>query len=101
MEWIVGITTGLISGLVAGAVVSSVFYWLSGWDLKREADDLRRLNILTIKALVEAGIAEVNFDATGKPAGLVYRLQAGAGELKLSGSLVSLDVQRHPQLSAE
>jgi hypothetical protein len=101
MEWIVGITTGLISGLVSGALVSWVFYRLSGRDLAREAEDLRKLNIMTVKALVEAGIADVNFDAGGKPIGLRYRLHVDAGELKLSGSLTTHVVRGHPQRSAE
>ena len=99
MDWIIGIATGLISGLVTGMMTCWFFYWLSGKELKQEADDLRQLNILVIRALVQAGLAEVNFDANGKPIGLVYRLQAGAGTVRLSGSApaATVEVLHNPQ----
>lgn len=81
MEWVVGI----ISGFITGTITCAIFYWLGGKDLRREAADLRRLNILTIQALVNAGLAEVHFDAQGNPRGLVYRFQ-GSGGVSVGGS---------------
>src|SRR5882724_855947 len=86
MEWIIGIVTGLISGLVTGTLTCWYFYWRSGKDLKQEAENLRQLNILIIHALVQARLAEVNFDSKGKPIGLVYRLPEGATSGSISGS---------------
>jgi hypothetical protein len=97
MEWKIGITTGLISGLVTGTLTCWFFYWLSGKDLKREAEDLRKLNILIIRALKEAGLADANFDANGKPRGLVLKLRASVGATMHRGSAATLEVQRNPQ----
>jgi hypothetical protein len=77
MDWN-SIVSGLISGLITGTVTCWVFYWLGGRDLKREASDLRKLNILVINALVQARLADVSVDAQGHPVGLRLKLDAGA-----------------------
>jgi hypothetical protein len=94
--WFLGIVSGLISGLITGTLTCGVFYWLAGRDLEQEASDLRQLNRLTISALVQVGLAEVNRDAQGNPVGLRYRLDAGRGTVRLSGSLVDLTVNPPP-----
>jgi hypothetical protein len=96
MEWMNSVVAGLISGLITGTLTCWVFYWLAGRDLKREANDLRKLNILTIRALVQAGLAEVNVDAQGNPVGLRYTLKAESGTFTLSGSVADLRVHRKP-----
>lgn len=90
MEWIVGI----VSGVITGTATCAFFYWLSGKDLKREANDLRRLNVLIIRALVNAGLAEVNFDGQGNPLGLVFRFEVGDG-LSIS-DFASATIKRSP-----
>ena len=90
MEWIIGIVTGLISGLIAGTLTCWFFYWLSGKDLKREAEDLRQLNILIIRALVQGGLAKVNFDADGKPKGLVLEPRGSARGITITKSAASV-----------
>lgn len=82
--WIVG----LISGLITGFVTCLVFYVLSGRDLKKEADDLRKLNVLIIRAMENARIVAVNWDADGRPIGLIHRLDASGG-ITLSGSALA------------
>jgi hypothetical protein len=52
------------------------FYWLSGKDLNREANELRRLNVLIIRALAHAGLADVNFEDEENPTGLVFKVHA-------------------------
>jgi hypothetical protein len=100
MEWIVGITTGLISGFLSAAVVSLVFYRLAGRDLAREADDLRQLNMLLMNALEEVGIAEVNRDANGKPIGLRYRRHVDE-RVTVSETVKAVVVPHHPERLAE
>lgn len=85
---------GIVSGLVTGVITCWFFYWLAGKDLRREASDLRQLNILTIRALAHAGLAEFNFDAQGKPIGLIYRFEA-EGKLNLRGE--ALAEVHHPE----
>lgn len=93
-QWIVGV----VSGLISGSLTCWFFYWLSGRDLKREANhlkresgDLKELNILIIRAMQNAGIADVVFDENGIPRGLRYIFvgDAGAGDtITLGGSAV-------------
>ena len=90
MEWIIGIVTGLISGLIAGTLTCWFFYWLSGKDFKREVEDLRKLIILIIRALEQADLAKVSYDADGKPKGLVLELRANIGAVAASGSVASV-----------
>jgi hypothetical protein len=92
MEWIVGI----VSGLISGTMTCWLFYWLSGKDLKRETEDLRSLNILTIKALVAAGLADVELDINGKPTGLRYKFE-GSGTLTVRGSALAGQGAFEPQ----
>ena len=87
MEWVIGI----VSGLITGTMTCAVFYWLGGKDLKREAEDLRRLNILTIRALHHAGLAEINFDAAGKPVGLVFSFRSSGGIRASGTSIVTVE----------
>ncbi len=88
MDWN-SIVSGLISGLMTGTLTCWVFYWLAGKDLKREASDLRKLNILTIRALEQVGLAEVHMDAQGNPVGLKYNLDP-AETLTLTGSVTNI-----------
>jgi hypothetical protein len=87
-DMVVGIVAGIVSGLLTGTLTCWFFYWLSGRDLRREADDLRRLNILIVRSLQAAGIIEVTWDAQGNPLGLVYRVDV-TQHLKLSGSALA------------
>jgi len=88
------IIVGLLTGVVSSTVVAVVFYYLSGRDLANEASDLRKLNLLLIRALHNAGIIEVTFDDKGKPRGLVISANA-ANALQLDGS-VDVSVSRIP-----
>jgi hypothetical protein len=90
MEWIISIVTGLVSGLMSGTLTCWYFYRKSGNDLKQEADNLRNLNILIIRALEQAGLAKVSYDADGKPKGLVLELRANIGAVAASGSAASV-----------
>ena len=42
-------------------------------------------------------MAEVNFDADGKPIGLVYRVKVNARVITLSGSAAALMISSNPQ----
>ena len=90
MEWGSGIVTGLVSGLITGMLTCWFFYWLSGKDLKREAEELRRRQYSDTSSLVQSGLAKVNFDADGKPSGLVLELRANIGAVSASGSAASV-----------
>jgi hypothetical protein len=59
----------LLLGSAITLVVAAGFYWLASRDLKREAADLRRLNLLMIYLLDGAGIIDVKEynKETGEP----------------------------------
>jgi hypothetical protein len=96
--WVISIVTGLLSGAVTGTATCWFFYRLSGQDLKREASDLRKLNVLIIRALENAGLVEINWDENHFPKGLVIRAEART-EINLSGS--ALQEIAHPQDNTE
>jgi hypothetical protein len=72
MEWLISIVSGLISGMLT----CWFFYRLAGKELKQEAEKLRHLNILTIRALERAGLAKVSYDVDGILKGFALELQA-------------------------
>lgn len=86
MEWVIGITTGIISGLIVGFL----FYILAGRDLSREARELKRINGVLLRALPDDR-AEIEWDEHGAPNRLHYTLNVGAGEVKITGGVVGLE----------
>ncbi len=76
---VANIVVGLVTGAVSSAIVACVFYWLSGRDLKHEATELRRLNVLLIRALHNSGAIEARFDDQGNPVGLIIKVSAAIG----------------------
>lgn len=80
------IVSGIVSGIVSSMIVGALFYRLGGKDLKREANELRRLNILIIRALDQAEMIDVSYDETGRPTGLVFR-QHTSGTVTPTGSV--------------
>jgi hypothetical protein len=70
------IIVGFLTGIVSSALIAAIFYCLSGRDLAKEASDLRKLNLLLIRALHNAGVIEATFDDKGKPRGLVISTSA-------------------------
>lgn len=64
--------TALLVGAAITFLVAAVFHWLNGRSLRREAERLRKLNVLTLRALEEGGIAKLNKDENGEPIGLHF-----------------------------
>ena len=93
MDILVSLGLNVAGGLIAGALTCWYFYRLAGKDLKREADRLRNLNRIIIKALEDGGYIEVNRDSEGNPIGIVYRVQASGG-VTVGGSSQPI-VQHH------
>jgi hypothetical protein len=103
----------LVSQLLStaiGVAISSMFWWLGGRDLRREAEDLknqntdlRRLNGLTLRILEIAKLlpdnVEVTKDEAGNPTGgLTYNL---AGTARGLGSAEGTLTVTHPDESAD
>jgi hypothetical protein len=91
MDW-TAIIVGIVTGMVSSAIVATIFYNLSGRDLAKEASELRKLNLLLIRALHNAGVIEVIFDEQCRPKGLAINVVA-ANALRL-GDSVDVSVTR-------
>jgi hypothetical protein len=68
------IVIGVVTGIIANLVVGWPFFYFGGRQLRREARDLQKLNLLLLRGLHNAGLIHVNFDADGNPRGLSVTL---------------------------
>jgi hypothetical protein len=62
---------------MGGAVVSVLLYWLARWDSRREARELRRLNIMMMNAMEAAGDVKWARDEKGPGRGEPRALSQG------------------------
>ncbi|WP_372723157.1 hypothetical protein [Immundisolibacter sp.] len=92
----------LIYALAGMAVAALVTWWIArryyekaSGDLVAEAKELRRLNVLMLRALESAGITEFARDDEGNIKGMVHRSSGnlvGAGtSISVSGTVTSND----------
>lgn len=69
-----------IIGTVAGALITflaaHLYYVRASADLTNEANQLRNLNHLILRAMEDAGIAEFSRDANGNIVGMRYNIKA-------------------------
>lgn len=70
------VTTGLsiLTGAIITWYVAYVYYKKAGGELEEEARELRKLNVLMLRALEHAGLAEFSRDTTDAITGLVITL---------------------------
>jgi hypothetical protein len=94
MEIGASIAISVGTGLITGAITCWYFYWLGGKDLKREVDDLRKLNGILIRGLHNAKILDASFDDEGNATGLMIGLSGrcvttfrGSGVLRAVASV--------------
>ena len=64
----------MIIGVVITWSVTYIYYKKAGDGLRQEADAVRRLTILMIRGMEEAGWVKYNRDEQGNPVGLVLQL---------------------------
>lgn len=88
-EWLAAmILGGLITWLAA-----RYYYIKAGRELVREAEELKRLNILMLRGLESAGLAEFSRDQDGNIKGMVIKvsgnLQTGLASLSAQGEVIS------------
>jgi hypothetical protein len=69
-----------ISSVIGGFITGAIFYWRGAKDLRQEAEQLRKLSVLMLRALETAGFVELNRDQAGNPTGLVIKVGIGLGE---------------------
>jgi hypothetical protein len=92
---IITITTTIFSVFIGALVtwfVARIYYKRASEELTKEASDLRKLNVLILRALENAGLVELNRDENGNPTGLVIKLKVGR-PLQLKGDVKSADVK--------
>jgi len=82
---------GLASVLLGAAISIGVSYYFAhrgSAELQREAERLRRQTTLILRAMEEAGLAQLNKDENGEPLGLIINLSAvSTGRSSASGTL--------------
>lgn len=61
----------ILAGAMITFIVAKNYYERASTDLIDEAEKLRKLNILMLRALEEGGVAKFNRDANGEIIGLV------------------------------
>jgi len=64
------------SGALITMLAARKYYEMASQDLRKEANELHRLNILILRALEKAGFAEFNRDKNGNIIGMVINLSA-------------------------
>jgi hypothetical protein len=54
-------------GVMGGGLISTYFSWQASKELRREANEIRKYNIMLIDFLDDAGVIDVKRDAEGNP----------------------------------
>lgn len=69
--------TGLsvLIGALVTLIAARIYYQKASTDLVKEAQELHKLNILMLRALEQAGLAEFSRDSDGNICGLVINLK--------------------------
>jgi hypothetical protein len=91
------IVSTAVGGLIS-LVVSWFFYKKSGEELKAEAAELRRLNIVMLRALQIAGLVDVDWRKDGTPENAVWKIAVGSipSEESFGTPTVRLDLESPP-----
>jgi hypothetical protein len=74
----------VLVGALVTFVAARIYYQKASKDLFDEAQELRRLNNLTLRAMEEAGLCEFNTDENGNVRGLKISL---SGHIRSSSSM--------------
>jgi hypothetical protein len=79
-----------------GLVVTCVFYWIARRDSRREAKELRRLNLMMMNAMEAAGWVKWARDENGDPTGRVIEVPASS-KIEASSSVTATlrDARKH------
>jgi len=67
---------GVVIGSAITWVVAHKYYVKASEKLRKEASELRNLNVLILRGMEEAGFAKFNRDKNGNPVGLVLKISA-------------------------
>ena len=87
----------LILGSIVTLLVTKAYYVRASQDLIKEAEELRRLSVLVLHAMEDAGLASLNRDNSGRVVGLV--ISASAHEVAHASASAEAEVIRgsHPE----
>lgn len=77
---------GVIIGAIISIVVAKHYYEKASLDLAVEAEKLKTMNVLMLRALEHAGLAEFSRDDDGNIRGFVFKFISEGGSMKSSGS---------------
>ena len=88
---------GLIVGAVITWCVAHKYYVKAGEDLRKEASELRKLNVLILRGMEESGLVKFNRDENGNPVGLVIELSVSDGIVVKGVASGNLQVNRQEE----
>ena len=77
---------GMLIGAIITIMVAENYYEKASRDLAVEAKKLRAMNVLMLRALEHAGLAEFSRDEDGNIKGLTFKFISDGGSMKSSGS---------------
>lgn len=87
-----------IANILVGALITwflaRYYFKKAGNELKEEADKLRKLNILMLRALEEAGLAKFNRNENNEIIGLVINLSAVGTMGDITGNLTAKKIEK-------
>jgi len=88
---IVSVIVSVFIGAIVTWFVARVYYKKAGDALRQEATELRRLTKLVLHGLEDAGLIELNRDASGTPIGLIVKMSVklrGSGSMSAKGKVI-------------
>lgn len=90
----------LFLGSLITIVVSWFFFYRAGLQLRDEARDLRRLNLIQMRSLKDLGLIDYVEDESGYPVGNKYIIKANLKTFKFTPHAATIHFDPQPQ-SAE
>ena len=81
---------GVLIGAIITIVAAKHYYEKASLDLAVEAEKLKTMNVLMLRALEHAGLAEFSRDDDGNIRGFVFKMTSEGGSTKASGSATTV-----------
>ena len=90
---------GFLGGCLVTWLVAHHYYRRGGDELRQEAERLRHLSTLILRALEDSGLAKLAKDESGEITGLRFELHAEPGAYAITGADAHLTVKHRDDAS--
>lgn len=85
MQILINLLSIALGGIIT-FFVSRHYYVKATKDLRDEAEGLKSLTVLIIRAMEKSGLAEFSYDQEGKPMGLILKISVADSVITFQGS---------------